>query len=472
MKRNFILASVVSLTLAGVAPMVMAADRNDSRIEARNENRVEYSQVPGDVKRAIEPQLNSGDKVTDVYKYRRGDRTVYVATTNDERIIRADDRGNLLSVKSTDDDNASGRTAVKYNNLPGEVKNTLGKEAKGHPMEIWEVKRDGKTVYVANIDDNDGTRRVRVDSRGDIVDRPQLLSDRNDRNDARDRDSRDRLDNRDRDSRARDDRDDLDSRRRQDRTRYNTEGEKLSFENLPGDVKQTVGQEMGRDKVTDVLRMKQNGRTVYRVEIEGDDRAKTIWVDDNGKLMRELNDTEEGRQRVEYRNLPGPVKSAMINEAHNQEPKRVWQVTRGRDTWYVGEASDGHMVRIDDSGKVMSHDSHPKLLSNRNDDRDDNTTAAERNRNRNNNANDDKRFEKGRDLDKNNDGRIDGTKMDVNDLPRDVRNAVRDQLKNGEKISEVYKTKPESGNFHYIIKTSDDRIIRMGEHGGLLGQTK
>jgi hypothetical protein len=324
-------------------------------------------------------------------------------------------------------------------------------------MEIWETRQNGKTYYVANIDDNDGTRRLRVDSNGDIVDRPQLLSDRNDT-----RDRNGRIDNKN------DDLDSLDARRRQDRNRYTNDGERLTFENLPGEVKRTVGQEMGRDKVTDVLKLKQNGKTVYRVEIESDDRAKTIWVDENGKLVKELNDTEEGRQRVDFRDLPGSVKSAMINEAHNQEPKRVWQVTRGRDTWYVGEANDGHMVRIADDGKVMSHDTHPNLLSNRN----DNTTAAERNRNRTNNANDDKRYEKPRDLDKNNDGRIDGTKIDVNDLPRDVRNSVRDQLKNGEKISEVYKTKPDNGNFHYIIKTSDDRIIRVGEHGGLLGQTK
>src|SRR6478672_4999332 len=151
MRKNLILASVVSLTLMGVAPTVFSADRNDTRQQIRDENRVNYSEVPGDVKRAIEPNLNSGDKVTDAYKYNRGGRTVYVAYTNDERIIRADDRGNLLSVKSTDDTD-SGGTAVKYNTLPGEVKDTLGKEAKGHPMEIYKVSQNGKTNYVAYID--------------------------------------------------------------------------------------------------------------------------------------------------------------------------------------------------------------------------------------------------------------------------------------------------------------------------------
>src|SRR5258706_6596617 len=381
MKKSFVLGSVVSLTLMGVAPTVFSADRDNNRIQIRDENRVDYGQVPGDVKRAIEPNLNSGDKVTDVYKYNRGGRTVYVGYSNDERIIRADDRGNLLSVKSTDDDNEPGRTAVKYNSLPGEVKDTLGKEAKGHPMEIWKVNQNGKTLYLANIDDNEGTHRVRVDNNGNLIDRPGSLSDRGDT-----RDRNNRIDNRDT-------RDDIDARRREDRSRYNSEGEKLSFENLPGDVKRTVGSEMGQDKVTDVLKLKRNGNTVYRVEIEGADRARTIWVDDNGKMMKELNDTEEGRQRVNFNELPGNVKSAMIKEAHNQEPNRVWQVTRGRDTTYVGEASDGHLVRIDSDGKVISHDANPKLLDNAdNRNRDSNLDNTNRNRNRDNNNNDNNRF--------------------------------------------------------------------------------
>src|SRR5437868_14695314 len=120
MKKSFILGSVVSLSLMGVAPTVFAADRNDTRAQIRDENRVDYQRdVPGDVKRAIEAQLNSGDKVTDVYKFKRGDRTIYVAYTNDERVIRADDRGNLLSVQNIDEVDASaGRIPVKYNSLP------------------------------------------------------------------------------------------------------------------------------------------------------------------------------------------------------------------------------------------------------------------------------------------------------------------------------------------------------------------
>ena len=456
MRRNLILASVVSLTLMGVAPTVFAADRNDTRIQIRDENRVDYSQVPGDVKRAIEPQLNSGDKVTDVYKFKRGDRTIYVAYTNDERVIRADDRGNLLSVKSTDDDTDTGRTAVKYNSLPGEVKDTLGKEAKGHPMEIWKVNRDGKTIYVANIDDNEGTHRVRVDSNGRLLDRPVLLSDRGD-------DRNDRLD------RNRDDRDDIDARRRADRTRYKNESQEVSWESVPGKVKGAVGSEMGQNtKVGDVMKLNRNGKTVYRVELENETTARTLWIDENGEQLRELNSTEEGRKRVDISDLPGNVKSALINEAHGKEPKRIWQVTRGHDTWYMGEADDGHLVRVDSDGKVISHDANPKLLNDRTDTRNrDNNARNDNERNRNRDNNDNNRFERPRDIDLSN-----AEKVEFGKLPDSVKQTVRDETRRGEKISEIYKVKTDNGSFHYIVKTDDGRTIRVGEHGGLLGQTK
>ena len=229
-------------------------------------------------------------------------------------------------------------------------------------------------------------------------------------------------------------------------------------------MKRTIGEEMGQDKVTDVLKLKRNGKTVYRVEIEGADRAKTVWVDEDGRMLRELNDTEEGRVRINFNELPGNVKSAMINEAHNQEPKRIWQVTRGRDTQFVGEANDGHLVRIDSDGRVISHDTNPKVLSDNPDNRNRNLDERNRNRNRDN---EDKKYEPRRDL-----GKLALNKIDLNDLPRAARETVRDNLRSGEKISAVYKTKPENGNFHYIIKTSDDRVIRVGEQGGLLGQTR
>jgi len=158
----------------------------------------------------------------------------------------------------------------------------------------------------------------------------------------------------------------------------------------------------------------------------------------------------------------------MINEAHNKEPKRVWQVTRGRETWYIGEADDGHLVRIDSNGKVMSHDSNPKLLSDdaRNRDRDaNNNNNNERNRNRDNNDNN--KLEKGKDIDLSN-----AEKVEFGNLPNSVKQTVRDETKSGEKISTIYKVKADNGNIHYIVKTDDGRTIRVGEHGGLLGQTK
>jgi hypothetical protein len=463
MKRNLILASVVGLTLAGFAPAAFAQQNRDNvneRYELRQDNRVPYAQVPGDVKRAIEPQLNQGDKVTEAYKYKRGDRTVYVAYTNDERIIRADDRGNLISVRSTEDEAEPNRKFLRFRDLPAEVKRSLREEAKGNPMEVYEISRDDKKFFVANIEDDQGTRRVRVNAEGKLIGEPVLLSDR-------------------------DDRDNIDARRRQDRARY--QGERTSISEVPGHIKSTLLSEAGQDKVTDVMKVNRNGKTVYRADIESETRAKTVWVDEDGKLLREMNDTEEGRQRVDMSDLPGHVKSALINEAHGKEPTRIWQVTRGRETWYVGEANDGHLVRIDSQGKVMSHDSHPNLLSNRADNRDNaRSTPRENNAretvrdnrennprdNRDNDRNPNRKIEKPRDLDRDNDGKIDGDPVNFARLPDEVKQTVRDNTKNGENISGIYRVKRDNDSVHYIVETDDGRYIRIGEKGGLLGQTR
>jgi hypothetical protein len=220
-------------------------------------------------------------------------------------------------------------------------------------------------------------------------------------------------------------------------------------------------------KVGDVLKLNRNGKTVYRVELENETTARTLWVDENGEQLRDLNTTEEGRKRVEMSELPGNVKSALINEAHGKEPKRIWQVTRGRDTTYVGEADDGHLVRIDSDGKVIAHDANPKLLSDdsRNRDRDNNAgNDNERNRNRA----EDKKYEN----EKFDPGKLNAVKIQMNDVPKDARDAIRDNLKGNEKVSEVYKVKTDEGSIHYVAKTSGDRTIRVGEHGGLLGQTR
>src|SRR5712672_1096400 len=155
----------------------------------------------------------------------------------------------------------------------------------------------------------------------------------------------------------------------------------------------------------------------------------------------------------------------MLREEHDQQPSRVWQVTRGRDTTYVGEASDGHLVRIDSDGKVISHDANPKLLDNadtRNRDRN-----LDNERNRNNNNTEDKKFERQRDLDLKN-----ADKVEFGNLPNDVKDTIRQETKRGEKISDIYKVKTDTGSIHYIVKTDDGRTIRVGEHGGLLGQTR
>jgi hypothetical protein len=154
-------------------------------------------------------------------------------------------------------------------------------------------------------------------------------------------------------------------------------------------------------------------------------------------------------------------------------------------------------VRIDAQGRVMSHDTHPNLLSDRNDNRNrDNRNA---NDNRNNNANDNRNREISRDnandnrnrdnarddernrnrerltrrdFDKDNDGKIDGELMRFGELPNDVKQAVRAETRAAQEFKGIYKIKRDNGSVNYLVEMENDRLIRFGENGTVLGDSR
>ena len=137
----------------------------------------------------------------------------------------------------------------------------------------------------------------------------------------------------------------------------------------------------------------------------------------------------------------------MIAIQQSEEPKKLRLGDRVEST--------GGLIHYEEFRSVHYRDRNNNARDNDND----------RNRNR---GNDDKKYESN----KADFGKLNSSKIDVNDLPRDVRSTIRDNMKGDEKISEAYKVKTDEGGIHYVVKTSDDRTIRVGEHGGLLGQTR
>ena len=115
---------------------------------------------------------------------------------------------------------------------------------------IYQVTDDQRTWYVAYGDEG---RIARVNAQGEIVRNPVLLSDRP-RN-----------------------------------AEGFEDGDRVTYESLPGEVKRTAGAEMGqRTEVLDVRKISRGGTTVYRIDFDEGASGRTLFIDESGKLRREI----------------------------------------------------------------------------------------------------------------------------------------------------------------------------------------
>ena len=136
---------------------------------------------------------------------------------------------------------------------------------------------------------------------------------------------------------------------------------KTSMDKLPGAVKAAFGKEANQDKVTNVMELSKDGKTVYQAEIskaEGE-RGRMVRVDSSGQVMKEVNTTERGRESVSYETLPGEVKSTISKLTEGKQPDQITQVTRGGETFYRFQHK-GNPVFVGKNGKVLTEAELPK----------------------------------------------------------------------------------------------------------------
>jgi hypothetical protein len=213
--------------------------------------------------------------------------------------------------------------------LPARVKDALDRERGNRDIKsIYQVNRGGEVFYRALVDERNGDREIRVNESGKILSAEDV------------REARTASGVR----RGSADYDLSDYRR----------GDRVDFDRLPGEVKTALGREAGSDRVQDVTRYERNGRSVYRAEVGNRDTARTIVVDEGGRVLSgdrgDAADTTN-RRSVNFRDLPGEVKSGIGSKVNDVD--RVTEYTRGGRTYYQAEGKNGDHVTVDDRGRVV-----------------------------------------------------------------------------------------------------------------------
>jgi len=133
--------------------------------------RIAFDRLPGDVKTALGREAGQ-DRVGNVYRYDRRGGSVYEAEVNSNlgtRVIRVNENGRVVS---ENDANAEGRRSVRFDDLPGRVKESLGRDIPHGASRVVQITQDGRTYYRAQADNgtwitvDDEGREVRDFGRG------------------------------------------------------------------------------------------------------------------------------------------------------------------------------------------------------------------------------------------------------------------------------------------------------------------
>jgi hypothetical protein len=343
--KAWLLSAVIAGGIAGFTPVSHSAFAKDRD----GEEWVKYEDVPKAVRNAIDgergrEEVKRIDHVTrgkEFYRATinsRGGEDTVIRVSRDGRILsrdevsdpddRRDYRGSSRGV-SRDVGDTSGEQ-VKYSSLPNRVKDALDAERGGRDIKsVYRTTSRGETSYRATINDRVGDRVVTVNENGRVVDSYG--------GEARTAAARTTGVRRD----IYDDRPEYS---------YRNSGEHVDYDRLPGEVKTVIGREARSDRVRDVTRYSSGGRTVYEAVVGTRDDSHVIRVDDRGRMLDERDDFGSGRRGVNFRNLPGEVKSAIGSQINDVD--RVTEYTRGGRTYYRAMGANGDTVTVDDRGRI------------------------------------------------------------------------------------------------------------------------
>ena len=334
--KRWILSAAIAMGAASFAPSASFAAPRDADEPAR------MSSIPRDVREAIDKERGNRE-IKSLQRVVRDGHEFYRVTLEErgghDRIYRFNENGKLLGEDTVSDRDVrrsevenSDEKQIRLANAPRDVRETIDKERGRNDVKaVYEVRRGGQTFYRAIIDDRNGDRMIRVGDNGKLLSEQDIREVRTAGAAIGTRSVRRGVDD---------------------------DGDRVAFDRLPGEVKTAIAREAGSDKVGDVHRYDRRNGSIYEADIESGTRTRVIRVNENGRVVSETDETPEGRQSVNFRELPGAVKSGLASHVSEDKIARVVQVTRNGKTYYRARVEergrDPYWVTVDDSGRMSN----------------------------------------------------------------------------------------------------------------------
>jgi hypothetical protein len=310
---------------------------------------IKYNDLPKEVRKTLDKERGHHE-VRQINFVRRDNREFYrciVDLKGDDLAVRINPVGKLLSFQEVDDVAIGSREtarqdyarerAVKYDDLPRDVRRTLDRERdKWAVKQIVFVERNGRRFYRCIIDSRPGDRVFRIAEDGYLYadnEVPDIAVGPGGYN----------------------------------ANRYGHEA-RMKYADLPWAVKNTLDRERkGRD-VKEILYVRRYNHTFYRclIDTRGDDTA--VRIADDGRLFsrQDVNDTAYGQGEVDdfaareewvkYASLPDRARSALDRARRGQDVLKIVRVDlRGRTTYrcLIDTRPWPNTVRITEDGRII-----------------------------------------------------------------------------------------------------------------------
>jgi uncharacterized membrane protein YkoI len=133
--------------------------------------------------------------------------------------------------------------------------------------------------------------------------------------------------------------------------------DKVSFEQLPLDIKNKIRAHTGSAAIEDIDRQTQAGKTTYEVAFKKDGQHTELLFDDKGELMKDAQGSALDSRKISYNELPEAVKrvaDARIKGAKVNDVDR--QVKNGQTTYEIGFKQNGQQQElvISQEGRIMN----------------------------------------------------------------------------------------------------------------------
>lgn len=254
------LAVVFALGL--VSPMALYAEEKEGK--EGKEEKVSAEQLPQAVRAAIEKE---GGKLGEIEKEDEDGKVVYEADLEKdgkEFELKVAEDGTVLSREAEaededEDEKDEKEVKVSAEQLPPAVKAALEKE--GAKLDDVEKEEEGgKVVYEADAEKDGKELEIKVAEDGTVISR------------------------------------EAEDEEEEDEDEKEGSEEKVSMDQLPSAVRETIVKQAEGGQVTEVEKEVKDGKTVYEAEVKKDGQEFEIKVDEQGKFLGKEAEKEDGEK--------------------------------------------------------------------------------------------------------------------------------------------------------------------------------